>query len=304
MVSIRRLLICVLLTLLTCSLIPVAAQDDNFGLEPGDYALFESANEASFDATDNLAFNYDIELDFLTADTELEFEITGSGVLRTIDGEVLFQLSFEGTGAANSETLDFTLDIRFIDNVVYLRAVDVTNPDNHQDTGWVGVTLEDLLELAGLPSFILDIIQNQDMSIFTMMPMDGLGEIDIQDFVTIQPSVRETIDGIEYARYDIAYDINDLLEEENIAALLMMTMMLISSEGGGMSMMMSPPDIEASVQQYVRIDEEMVRRAIIDLVLGDRTSDITADMLLDVTITDYNATTSVETPENVEFIRP
>jgi hypothetical protein len=309
-------------------------QPPTFGLSDTDYALLQSANQATF-AAKSFQFDYTLSLNASVAASSsaganatpevTSGTITGSGGLDiSASDSPLFQITAQGSLTANGSDTPFNVEARVANKNIYFNATG-------QDTGWQGVAIADIPNLfssmmggmGGMlpvnPSEISGAMQpggqSQMMQQFAPL-MQAMSAIKPEDFVGI---TRTDESGL--AHFAINVDLKKFITSPEVMQAMVAAQQAsgsaTSGSTGGAASGMNPQQMmqmaqtliqtaSLTVDQYVDTTSNMVTRDTITLDLNVMSmsggAPTTANVNFDLKLHDFNTAFAVEAPANATMI--
>jgi hypothetical protein len=299
---------------LLVGLTPAFAQDNTLGLSDADFTLYTQANSYSFDG---LAFDYSFTMSInnqtvtLTGSGSGGSDASGSPVGQlTLTGGGLFDL--EGTGTPQQVSADN--EFRLVGNTLYLI-------DNNSDQGWQGVALEDALNSIAGDTLGIDpqALAEGDMSALGDFgsALDDVSSLMDSGFAKMTRLPDANVNGANVAHFQMVFDFDTLLSSDFLKQVLVGSGQLsgtdeeIDQQFQFFASFLGAflQGINLSFDQYVAVDTPRVEQATLTFgitvpAMSEDSEEMAINLVLDVTMTEYNPMLSVEVPANVTMIDP
>ncbi len=317
--SAALMLIVALLALVT-SITPVLAQELP-GLSEEDAALLSGAIQNTV-FQDSYTFEFVFSLNANVDGQAVNTTINGSGIV--IGGaslETQFQLAVDGEAETPDGTVPLVAEIRVIDNVLYLNAV---NPDTGEESGWLGDTLDNIGASMGA-AFSSGFSAEAGISPEALMgggmmdqALDQFGDFDPTVFLSVERGGSESVGGVDTTRFTYNFDIAELASSDQIAGLLFGAMagagqmpeMPSESQMAMLAPMLSQLFGETSftIDQYIDEAESLVRRTVITFnmnldpsMMGATGEPALINLSFDVTLDNFGNAPEVEVPADAQM---
>jgi len=127
-----------LLLALMLALVPATlGQDMTFGLSPEDFQALTAAGAATSSATSG-EFSFTLALNVAAEGETAVVNLTGTGLFAANDGSPVFQLSLAGDATAEGETTPLNVELRVVDETLYIQAPDMMGPQ------WLSMSSTDM----------------------------------------------------------------------------------------------------------------------------------------------------------------
>ncbi|MFN8531865.1 MAG: hypothetical protein U0670_24940 [Anaerolineae bacterium] len=236
----KQLRFLLVLVALLCLALPAFAQEE-FGLSAADSALLNTAVSNSTTAS---AFSYEFTASLnvagLGAGSDMSADLTGSGGIDSETG--VFTMVVNGSIVSSGETIPAALEVRAIDNVLYVNI----------GGQWMSLTQEDLTSLSSMASSQLPVdpaaLSSGDVSGMAGMGdlMSSLSSLDPATFVSM--SRLEDADG--NAHFQTAISLSTLFSTPAFGQILTMAMSMNSTTDTGAAAQptMSPEQTQMMAQ--------------------------------------------------------
>lgn len=315
MKTLRKMSMCLLMSVILLVVPAVFAQDQTFGLSDADFALLTAANAGLADI-DSATFDLTVAFSVTGMGDDASADITGSGVLSADPANPLFSVALSGSSTSDGETTPINAEMRLVDGMLYL----------NDGSGWKGQPAEDLASDVGSMAggmTGMDVnpedLASGDLSDLSGMEgmseaMAALANLDPSEFISITRS-----DDAGLALFTIDLSISDLLNSPSLAPLFTSA---LSMGGDVEGMEMSQEQMQAmtgmfaamfaeatvTVEQWIDPATTQLQRVALDVSLpipdmsGSGNGTVTVAFNFDLSLSGFGEPVTVEVPENVELV--